>query len=329
MFLMRLSMRQAPEAGVTSSEYYRAALEMGDFADEHGFIGIQLPQHHASPDGYLPSPLVLASALAARTERVPIMCMALLLLHYDPVKLAEDMAVLDIISRGRVSYVIGLGYRPEERAMFGVAPDSLASAMDEAIVLLRAALGGEEFEHPQRGPVRVTPRPHTPGGPVLSYGGHSLAAARRAARHGMALFAETSRPELEQAYADEAARCGVEPVGCVLTERGTPTSLFVAEDPDRAWAEVGPYMLRDAAGYDQWNVGRPDEIKETIASLSSARTVDDLRAEHGSYRICTPAEARARIASGGVLCLDPLCGGLPPDLAWPYLRTAVEAASAA
>ena len=247
MYVIRLAMRLDPDGTTPPSDYYDAAREMAVFCDARGCAGISIPQHHASPDGYLPSPLVLASALAAATERVPIMCMALLLLHYDPVKLAEDMAVLDIVSHGRVSYVIGLGYRPEERAMFEVDSTTLAATMEESIGILRAAWTGEEFEHPRRGRMRVTPKPYSPGGPMLSYGGHSLAAARRAARLGMMLMAEGSRPELEEAYAEEAARCQVAPVGCLMTPPGAPTSLFVAEDVDRAWDEIGPYMLRGRA----------------------------------------------------------------------------------
>jgi alkanesulfonate monooxygenase SsuD/methylene tetrahydromethanopterin reductase-like flavin-dependent oxidoreductase (luciferase family) len=232
--------------------------------------------------------------------------------------------VLDIISRGRVSYVLGLGYRPEERAMFAVDTTRLGPAMDESIGILRQAWTGEPFDHPTRGRMVVTPRPHTPGGPPLSYGGHSLAAARRAARHGMALMAETSSTELQQAYDDEARRCGVDPVGCLMTAPGTPTSLFVADDVDKAWTELGPYLLHDATGYGAWSAGRP---ASAIASLSGSTTVDALRAEQGSYRIVTPAEARAMAAAGQVLILDPLCGGLPPSLAWPYLEAAVDAAT--
>jgi alkanesulfonate monooxygenase SsuD/methylene tetrahydromethanopterin reductase-like flavin-dependent oxidoreductase (luciferase family) len=324
MYLIRLAMRLDPEGAIPAAECYEAAVEMAAFCDARGCTGISIPQHHASADGYLPSPLVLASALAARTEQVPIMCMALLLLHYEPVKLAEDMAVLDIVSRGRVSYVIGLGYRPEERAMFGVDTTTLAATMEESIGILRAAWTGEEFDHPRRGRMRVTPKPHSPGGPMLSYGGHSLAAARRAARLGMMLVAEGSRPELEEAYAEEASRCQVAPVGCVMTPPGTPTSLFVAEDVDRAWNEIGPYMLRDALAYGEWNRARD---AGGIASLSTARTVDDLRAEKGSYRIVTPGELQTMVATGQAAVLDPLCGGLPPALAWPYLRTAVDTLS--
>ena len=73
---------------------------MSVWGEQHGALSIVLSEHHASPDGYLPSPLILATALAARTSTIPIMVAALLVPLHDPVRLAEDMAVLDIISNG-------------------------------------------------------------------------------------------------------------------------------------------------------------------------------------------------------------------------------------
>ena len=69
---------------------------------------------------------------------MPIIIGALLLNFYDPIKLAEDMAVLDIVSNGRVSYVIGLGYRPEEYAMFGVDMAARGKVMDQKLDALAA-----------------------------------------------------------------------------------------------------------------------------------------------------------------------------------------------
>ena len=119
MFMLRFDMR-APAGGPTTTDLYRTAIDMAAWGESHGCISTLISEHHTSPDGYLPSPIVLATAIAARTTTMPIVVGALLLNFYDPIKLAEDMVVLDIISGGRVSYVIGLGYRSEEHAMFGV-----------------------------------------------------------------------------------------------------------------------------------------------------------------------------------------------------------------
>ena len=128
---------------------------------------VVLSEHHASPDGYLPSPLMLASAMAARTQQVHFVIGAALLPFYDPIRLAEDMAVLDHVSTGRVSYVLGLGYRPEEFAMYGVPMKERGRIADRKLALLLAAKGGEPFEHDGR-TIWVTPAPATSGGPRVA-----------------------------------------------------------------------------------------------------------------------------------------------------------------
>ena len=119
MFTMRFDMR-APAIGAPATDLYAAALDMSGWAESHGCIAVVLCEHHGSEDGYLPTPLMLASAIAARTERL-LLNLTVLLPLYEPVRLAEEIAVLDIISRGRVSYVFGLGYRPEEYEQFGLS----------------------------------------------------------------------------------------------------------------------------------------------------------------------------------------------------------------
>ena len=311
MFLMRFDMRRGTAAS------YAAAIDMAEWAETRGCFMIGLSEHHASPDGYLPSPLVLASAIAARTQQVSIMIAAALLPFYDPIRLAEDMSVLDHVSNGRVSYVFGLGYRPEEFALHRVPMGERARVADEHLRLLLDALAGNEFPS-DAGGVRVTPAPITPGGPAISWGGQSVAAARRAARFGLGFLAQTDGDELAAAYRDECARHGREPGPCVLPSPDLPTTLFVADDVDRAWSELGPYLLHDATTYASWN------DNERTVSLSFAQTVDALRAEEGAHRILSVDDAVAHVRDVGYLPLHPLCGGLPPDIAWPYLRRVAE-----
>jgi alkanesulfonate monooxygenase SsuD/methylene tetrahydromethanopterin reductase-like flavin-dependent oxidoreductase (luciferase family) len=322
MFTLRFDMR-APGFGAPVSELYAAALEMAEWGEANGCVSVLISEHHTADDGYLPSPLVLASAIAARTRTTPIVVGALLLNFYDPIKLAEDMVVLDIVSGGRVSYVIGLGYRAEEHDMFGVDMRARGTVMDTKLEALRRALTGERFTYEGR-TVQVTPKPLTPGGPSLAYGGHSLAAARRAGRLGLNLFAEGGTDELVQAFTRAAEEAGVAPGIAYVPQRGVPTSLFVADDVDRAWAELGPHLLHDAVTYRTWMGANTAAV-----SRSEASTVDELRAENGAYRIVDVAQAEAMIRAGIPLGLQPLCGGLPPALAWPSVRLAAQATAAA
>lgn len=323
MFLMRFAMR-APGADASArAAQYGALLDMATWADDQPCLSLVLSQHHGVDDGYLPSPIPVAAAVAARTATLPISVAALLLALYEPVKLAEDLAVVDLLSRGRVSYVVGIGYRDEEFRRFGVDRRRRGALVEQRIGELRRLWRGEEVEVDGR-PVRVTPLPLTPGGPLLAYGGGSPAAAARAGRLGMLLLAERSDPALAGVYATAAAEAGVDAPGVVLPDPVAPLTAFVADDPDRAWAELGPHLLADARSYAAWNAGRP-----ATASVSFATTVDELRAERGAYQVLTPEEATAQVARGVPLGLQPLVGGLDPAVAWPYLERAAAVAARA
>jgi alkanesulfonate monooxygenase SsuD/methylene tetrahydromethanopterin reductase-like flavin-dependent oxidoreductase (luciferase family) len=150
------------------------------------------------------------------------------------------------------------------------------------------------------------------------YGGGSPAAARRAARFGLGFLAQTWAPGLEQTYLDECARLGREPGPCFVPARDTATSVFVADDVDRAWQQIGPYMLHDARMYASW-LG-----DAAAASKSTALTIEALRAEGGAYRILTPDQAVEHVRAHGVLALHPLCGGCPPELAWETLELVAD-----
>jgi alkanesulfonate monooxygenase SsuD/methylene tetrahydromethanopterin reductase-like flavin-dependent oxidoreductase (luciferase family) len=286
---------------------------MAAWGEAHGAVSLVVSEHHASSDGYLPSPLLLAAAMAGRTATVPITVAALLVPLHDPVRLAEDMAVLDVMTRGRVSYVAGLGYRPEEYAMFGQSLSERGARMDACLDVLSRAWTAEPFEYEGRR-VLVTPRPCTPGGPLLMSGGGTAAAARRAGRRGMAFFAQASDPRLEAVYREECARHGREPGMCIIPAAGAATTIFVATDVDEGRDRYGPCMLHDARMYASW-LG-----DAAAASKSAAITIDALRAEGGAYRVLTPEQAVDYVRGFGLLTLHPLCGGCPPEDAWRSLE---------
>jgi alkanesulfonate monooxygenase SsuD/methylene tetrahydromethanopterin reductase-like flavin-dependent oxidoreductase (luciferase family) len=316
MFMMRFAMRSRTEDPAVRADLYEAAVEMAAWGESRGCAAAVVSEHHGVADGYLPSPIPLAAAIAARTSTLPISVAALLLGYYEPVKLAEDLVIVDLLSRGRVMYVVGIGYREEEFEMFGIDRRRRAQLVEERIGTVRKLWSGEWVEFEGRR-ARITPLPFSAGGPILAYGGGTEAAARRAGRLGMLFIAETHDSTLETAYQSAAAAAGQTPVGCVFPTEGVPLTVFVADDPDRAWAEIGDYLLVDAASYGEWNAPRTG-----TASVSFATTVEQLRAERGAYQIITPAQASASLADGHPLALQPLVGGLPIDLAWRYLEAA-------
>ena len=241
MFTIRFDMR-APSFGAPVSELYAAAIDMCAWAETRGAIVAVLSEHHGAEDNHLPSPLILASAIAARTERLAIMLAAVVLPFWDPVRLAEDMTVLDIISSGRVSYAFGIGHRPEEYEHFGVDMSRRGALADEKLTLLRQLLKGEPVVADGRR-IHITPSCSSPGGPFIMIAGGSAAAVKRAARHGLGLVLQTSKPGLKELYENECRAHGHEPGFVQLPTDGAPTAVFVADDLDKAWRELGPYLL--------------------------------------------------------------------------------------
>jgi len=317
MYTMRFDMR-APDFGAPRADLYKAAVEMAAWAESRGCAALQVCEHHRSKDGYLPAPMILASAIAARTTTLPIQVAALIVPLHDPVALAEQMSVLDLVSAGRVSYVVAIGYVPAEYDMFGRDMKGRGRRLEESVRVMQRLWRGEEFEYEGRR-VKVTPLPHSPGGPILSMGGGVAASARRAARLGLGMVAMGTDPNLETVYREACEAEGVEPGMCLNPTSGAPMSAFVARDPDAAWERWGPHLLHDAQAYAEW---MGDDIEAATKSIASS--VEELRAEKGNYQILSVDEAVQEIRARGVLMTQPLCGGMPIDYAWESLETIVQ-----
>jgi alkanesulfonate monooxygenase SsuD/methylene tetrahydromethanopterin reductase-like flavin-dependent oxidoreductase (luciferase family) len=318
MFTLRFDMR-APEHGAPATELYAVAIEMCSWAETRGAVIAVLSEHHATEDGHLPVPHILASAIAARTKQLAILLAAVPITFWDPVRLAEEISVLDIISRGRASYAFGIGHRAEEYEHFGVDMHKRGKVADESLALLMRLLSGDLVDHEGRR-IKVTPAPATTGGPLMLIAGGTKAAVRRAARYGLGFISQTDSTELKDVYEAECRANGHEPRMIQFPVPGAPTTVFVADDADTAWDELGPYLLHDAMTAASYRHG-----DDSVASISRADTVAGLREAQGPYRIFTVDEAAAYIRTGKPLPLLPLCGGVPPEIAWPYLERAVMA----
>lgn len=323
MFTMRFDLRAPGKTRDAIADLYRTAVEMAAWADDKGCASIVISEHHASDDGYLPAPLPLAASMAAVTSRTPIMIGAALLPLYDPVRLAEEMIVLDHLSRGRVAYTFAIGYRPVEYELHGADFRRRGRILEEKLEVLLGALRAADAGDTSP---RITPPPFTPGGPFVALGGSSVAAARRAGRFGLGFISQTGDPTLGEALRlayEEAARAnGHEPGLCIIPSPEPPTTVFVNDDLETGWREVGPALLADALSYASWN--EEAGLADITISISKAKTIEEMRAENGPRRVVTVAEAVALIRAYGHLQLMPLCGGLDPETAWRYLRRVVE-----
>lgn len=307
-FVTRYDLR-AP--GVTSDqrqELFARAVEQAAYADAHGHDAIMVSEHHAADDGYLPSPLLVASAFAAVTTRIPITVSALLVNLYEPVRLAEDLAVLDLLSRGRVSYTLGLGYRPVEYELYdrpwSTRGRDIEARIERVLELWSAGT--------------TTPAPYSEPHPFLFYGGGSPAAARRAARLGLNFQPQHGDPALQQEYDDTCRALGREPGFVMRAPAGGPANVFCADDPDAFWERYGHHLLADARAYQEWHGEAGSYV------VDHSRTVEEMR-EAGVYLVTTPDDLVDRCRAGlRLVTSHPACGGLPAEPSWASLRAISE-----
>jgi alkanesulfonate monooxygenase SsuD/methylene tetrahydromethanopterin reductase-like flavin-dependent oxidoreductase (luciferase family) len=313
-FGMRFDFRVPAFAPGTVSERYQAALDMAQWADEVGFGFVNLSEHHGCDDGYLPSPLPVAAAMAARTKDLRITIGAMVPSFHDPLRLAEDIAVVDLLSGGRVAVTLTNGYVASEFDMYGVALSERPRRTTEAVEVLRKAWTGEPFEHRGR-TVQVRPTPATPGGPPIQLGGSTEAAARRAARIADGFMPST--PEIFEFYRDELRLLGKPDPG---PYPGADTGVVhLAEDVDAAWEELAPYAMHEVNAYGKWAA---DAGTFTAGGYDTYDDPDELRAS-GRYRVLTPEQFVEELGAAGPFAFamfHPLVGGLPPEAGWRSLH---------
>jgi alkanesulfonate monooxygenase SsuD/methylene tetrahydromethanopterin reductase-like flavin-dependent oxidoreductase (luciferase family) len=309
---LRLNMTNIADPAARHAERYQAALDMAEYADKHGFTAVSGEEHHLAATSWLPSPLILAAAIAGRTRKVRISINALIVPLYDPVRLAEDIAVLDNLAQGRFSFVAGMGYRPEEYHAAGKDWSQRGALMDHCLSVLLKAWSEQPFDHDGT-LINVTPKPHTRPHPIVFVGGMTAAAARRAARFGLPFSPPMAMPEVEAVYQQELRERGK--TGFVYHPENGSTVTLLHADPDEAWARYGDFIMNEAAEYSAWKragVPRPNEI--------AADSVEDLR-RLNNVEILTPERLTDQIRCGRrEVVMNPLIGGLPIDEGWASLQ---------
>ena len=307
-FVTRYDFRAPGADSATRQEIFSRAVEQAAYVEKHGQGAIMVSEHHASDDGYLPSPLLVASAFAAVTSTIPITISALLVNLYEPVRLAEDIAVLDHLSKGRVSYTFGLGYRPVEYELYARSWPTRGADIEERIgQVLEAWAGGV-----------VTPGPYSQPHPFLFYGGGSPAAAKRAARLGLGFQPQHGDRALKDLYDETCRSLGREPGFVLRAPAGGPANVFCADDPDEFWERYGHHLLADATAYQEWHGEAGSYV------VDHSKTVDEMRAA-GVYLVTTPDDLIDRCRDGlRLVTSHPACGGLPAEPSWASLRAVSE-----
>ena len=307
-------------------ELYAQALDLAVQAERLGLESVWVSEHHFVDDGYLPAMLPLCAAIAARTEQVRIGTGVMLAPLHDPLRLAEDAAVTDLISGGRLILGLGLGWREEEFEGFGVPLSGRVARLVASMDTMRRAWRGELAPGGplQDGPsVAVRPLPAQPGGPPLWIGAASEPAVRRAGRLADGFMAtEVSPGMLAEQVA--LARQGFEAAGRTGDFAiSVHLPVFAWDSPD-AWE-----LIRDSRRYIAWKYeemesarGQTDEPR-----LPPPMTGAEADALRESIILGTPAQVASAIdeyrrAAGGDLTF--IAGLYFPGLDWDLQRRALE-----
>src|SRR5438067_10786446 len=165
----------------SDADLYEQAVELAVEAERLGFDSVWLTEHHFTDDGYMPSLLAVASAMAVPTRRIAIGTgLALAPLH-DPIRLAEDAVTADLLSRGRLLLGLGMGWRADEFTGLGIPIEQRRARLVDAIAILRQAWGDGLVTGSRRRPrpaVSVWPKPYRPGGPPIWIGAVAEPAVR-------------------------------------------------------------------------------------------------------------------------------------------------------
>ncbi len=288
-FGLTTDFRNPPGSGKTSAQVYSEIIDMMVFAESLGFDGAYIFEHHFTDDDYVSSPLVAATAIAARTRRMRVGPDISILPLYNPVKVAEDGAVLDLISNGRLDFGVGLGYRPEEYAGHGVDINRKGARANEALQIIKRLWQGDTVsfhgKHFHIDGTRLSPRPVQKPNPPIWVGGFSKSAARRAARYGDGYIGPTNKAMYEM-YLAELRAAGKNPDAARVM--GGDLWLIVSEDPDGTFATYAPHLMYWFNSYSKWFEGTDTQPWPPI------NNVEELRSRHLA-NVVTPDAAIAMI----------------------------------
>ena len=134
-----------PPRGEDLDRCVQEVIEEAQLAEELGFDSCFFGEHHQDADGFLPSPLIVATAVAASTKRLRMGTSVILLPLHHPVHVAEDVVTLDIVSRGRIILGVGLGYQEADFRAFGIPMEHRVELFEEGVDIIRRCWTGETF----------------------------------------------------------------------------------------------------------------------------------------------------------------------------------------
>ena len=272
---------------VPFEQLYAQTLEQISWAEGIGFESVWLTEHHFCADGYAPSPLVIAAAIGARTQRMRIGTNLLQIPLHNPLRLAEDAATLSLLTGGRFDLGVAIGYRGLEFDVFDRKLAHRPSLLEEGVEIIKRAWRGDAINFAGKrftvGDIRVTPVPQHP--PRILIGGMAAPAIERAARIGDGFLSTGGIGH--DVYVDALQKAGKAASDGVICAGDW---AIVSDDPEREARLIGEHVLYQTNEYVGWGAfGPPDQVPLFPSAEAALRD--------GLYVLSTPDEAVTRLTA--------------------------------
>ncbi len=290
----------------TAEQVINAAIDHCVYAEELGYDAIWLAEHHFTNYGAVPSPAVLAAAIAAKTKRIKIGIAVAVLPFHDPIRVAEDYALLDVISGGRLVFGVGRGYQPHEFKGFGIPMEEARERFDESMQIIDGLWRNESFsfsgKHFKFENVKLVPRPIQKPAPQMWVAAVSPDTFVRVAKAGKPFLTSPSFTPIEKIKQGFAA------YRSALVAAGHPANptlplqrhAYIAESKEEAYsggrAPFLWYLAKNAELMSAPDVSDPSYQMYKKAQRNKASASYDTFFNSDATLICTPEEAVRRIA---------------------------------
>ncbi|MGI9535332.1 MAG: LLM class flavin-dependent oxidoreductase [Thermodesulfobacteriota bacterium] len=303
------SLQSPPHSPRSHKDLYSEMLTEIETADQMGFDSAWLTEHHFLDDGYCPSILLTAAAIAARTKNIRIGTGVLLIPLHDPIRVAEDAAVVDLISNGRLILGLGLGYRGEEFDGFGRQLKERKGRIEESLEIFSNAWTGGAFsmdgKYYKVNNHSITPKPVQQPIPIW-IGAFTEPAIKRAARIGAPLFVPAIGVIPIVKYLFDMHSSFLEEYGKNPDDFEKPLvrEIYISDKKaDDTWEDIKEHVTYTAKGYASWGsmvdtegnllsdptdpilydiarkqsiLGTPEECIETIQEYQENLPIDNL-----------------------------------------------------
>jgi len=308
-----------PERRIPIAQVYRRALSRIEIMDQTGYDAVWLAEHHFNSFSVCPSVHLMGTHVAARTQRLRIGTAVTLAAFYHPLRIAEEIALLDVLSGGRVNFGAGRGFDATEFRAFGVSPPESAERFREAVEIVLAAWSSERLDYSGRyfsfEDIEVLPKPAQAPHPPVWVAASSEPAVEWAAQRGFTIMMDPHSPHVEIARKRELYRTQLEAAGHRMAGREIPMARLVAVAETEAKAEaaarsgagwiVGSYMGNNNARLDPRGAerdpvdryldgivvyGTPEKVVDELQRLGESMFLDYLLAaplSHESFVLFT------------------------------------------